>query len=125
MSLEFLTEVLREHARIEFRGSYAFTDLMKQIENIKAAAAEASRDHILIDCRSIEGTMTESEKFFVGSHIAEVFGNRLKAVALMPPGSVTKLGEMAAVNRGATFFVTESEEEALNWLNPQSLETGV
>lgn len=123
MSLEFVREVFPEYVRIEFRGSYTFSDLMKQIEKIKVAAAESVRENIFIDARSVEGKMTESEKFFVGSHIAEVFGSRLRAVCLMPEGYVTKLGEMAAVNRGAKFFVTESEEEALAWLNPKSKET--
>jgi len=123
MSLEFLTDVFPDHLRVEFRGSYTFADLIKQIEPIKNAANEARRDHILMDARSIEGRMSESEKFFVGSHIAEVFGGRRKAVALMPAGYVTKLGEMAAVNRGARFLAPESEEEALKWLNARPAET--
>jgi hypothetical protein len=122
MSLDFNREVFPEYVRIEFRGAYSFSDLMKQIEKIKAAAAESGRDNIFIDALSVEGRMTESEKFFVGSHIAEVFGSKLKAVCLMPEGYVTKLGEMAAVNRGARFFVTESKDEAMDWLVPKSQE---
>jgi hypothetical protein len=34
----------------------------------------------------------------------------------MPPTQITKLGEIAAVNRGARVFVTENEQEALRWL---------
>jgi len=91
---------------------------MKQIEIIKAQAEDARRDHIFIDARSINGRITESEKFFLGTHIAEVFGSRIKAVSLMPEGCITKLGEMAAVNRGARFMVTESQAEAFEWLLP-------
>jgi hypothetical protein len=123
MSLDFLVKVEPDYVQIDFTGEYTFSDLMKQIDRIRAEAENVDRDHVFIDARLISGQMTESEKFFLGSHIAEVFGVKLKAVAVMPTGHITKLGEMAAVNRGARFFVTESEEEALNWLVSKSFET--
>ena len=123
MSLEFSTEVLPDHIQIKLIGEYTFGDLMKNVEKMKDAADAADRKLMFIDARSIEGRMTESEKFFVGSHIAEVFGIRLKVVVLAPDGHVTKLGEMAAVNRGARFLATESEAEALEWLLPPRAQT--
>jgi len=123
MSLEFSTEVLPDHIQIKLTGEYAFGDLMKHVEIMKAAADAAGRNHMLIDARTIEGRMTESEKFFVGSHIAEVFGIRLKVAVLAPSGHVTKLGEMAAVNRGARFMATECQTEAIEWLLPPKAET--
>ncbi len=121
MSLDFVSKIEPDYIHIDFSGEYSFSELMKQIDRIRSEAERGDRDRVLIDARLIRGRMTESEKFFLGSHIAEVFGVKLKAVALMPSGHITKLGEMAAVNRGARFFVTESEEEALKWLNPDSV----
>ena len=118
MALELSKKVLPDHIRINVSGDYSFTDLMKQIEVVKMYAVEANRDHIFIDARSMNGRITESEKFFLGTQIAEVYGARIKVVSLMPEGCITKLGEMAAVNRGARFLVTESKTEAMEWLLP-------
>ena len=120
MALELSKNVLPDHIRFTFLGDYTFTDMMKQVEIIKMQAEEAERDHIFIDARSINGRPTESEKFFLGTHLAEVFGARIKAVSLMPEGCVTKLGEMAAANRGARFLVTESKTEAMEWQLPST-----
>ena len=117
MSLDLAVEVLPKFVQIELLGVYTFSELMAQVERFRAEAEKAGRNQILIDARSIEGKMTESEKFFVGTRIAEVFGARLKMAILAPKGHVTKMGEMAAINRGARLFVTESECEAIEWLD--------
>jgi hypothetical protein len=117
MGLDMATEVLPNYLRIELLGVYTFSELMEQVENFRSAAENAGRNQILIDARLVEGRMTESEKFFVGSRIAEVFGARLKMAVIAPSGNVTKMGEMAAINRGARLFVTECEAEAVEWLD--------
>jgi hypothetical protein len=125
MSLDIEVEVLPKFVQIELSGEYTFSDLMEQVEKFRSEADKASRNHILIDARSVQGKMTESEKFFVGTRIAEVFGARLKTAVIVPPGNVTKMGEMAAINRGARLFVTESEGEAIDWLErPSALGQG-
>ena len=116
MSLEIKVEVLPKYVQIELLGVYTFSDLIEKVEKFRSEADKANCNHILIDARSVEGKMTESEKFFVGTRIAEVFGARLKTAVIVPPGNVTKMGEMAAINRGARLLVTESEAEAMEWL---------
>jgi len=113
-------EVLPKYVQIELLGVYTFSELMQQVDRFRAEADNAGRNQILIDARTVEGKMTESEKFFVGTRIAEVFGARLKTAVIVPSGNVTKMGEMAAVNRGARLFVTESETEATEWLEKTS-----
>ena len=120
MSLDMSVEVLPKYVQIELLGVYTFSDLMQQVDRFRAEADNAGKNQILIDARSIEGRMTESEKFFVGTRIAEVFGARLRMAIIAPPGHVTKMGEMAAINRGARLFVTESEAEATEWLEKTS-----
>ena len=121
MSLDMSVEVLPKFVQIELLGVYTFSDLMEQVEKFRSEADAAGRNNLLIDARTVEGKMTESEKFFVGTRIAEVFGARLKTAVIVPPGNVTKMGEMAAINRGARLLVTESEGEALEWLEKQSV----
>lgn len=98
-------------------GKYDFSELFGFLERVKAKAGEVGRDHILIDSRRLEGQMTEAERFPGGQKIAEVFGSRFKVALLMPADGITKLGELAAVNRGARFLVTASEDDALEWLS--------
>ena len=116
MSLDMSVEVLPKYVQIELLGVYTFSDLMQQVDRFRSEADNAGRNQILIDARTVEGKMTESEKFFVGTRIAEVFGARLKTAVIVPQGNVTKMGEMAAINRGARLFVTESADEATEWL---------
>lgn len=116
MALEIISTVYDDHLKIDFAGSYDFLELMNHIDGMKKAASEADRELVLVDARKVEGRMTESEKFFAGAKIAEVCGPKLKMAAIIKLGEVTKLGEMAAVNRGARLLITESESEAIDWL---------
>jgi hypothetical protein len=123
MPLTITTESNAGELTVTFAGVYTFTELKDLIEVIKAAADRAGCDRALLDARDVAGQMTESEKFFVGSKIAEVFGSKLKAAIVMPPGDVTKMGEMAAVNRGARILVTESYDDAAAWLQNSRQQT--
>lgn len=116
MSFEVITTVLPEYIRVSASGVYSLVDLFEFIDQIKIEAEKAGRDRVLIDPTALEGRMTEADRFMTGRQIADVFGSRLKAACIMRAGEITKLGELTAVNRGARFFVTESETEALNWL---------
>jgi len=116
MTLDLQATVFSDHIRFNFTGDFVFLELMKHIETIKERASAASRNLALIDARGVVGFFSESEKFFAGAKIAEVFGSKLKAAVIARPGEVTKLGEMAALNRGARLLVTEDEAEAVEWL---------
>lgn len=116
MSLEVVTAVLPDYVRVAASGEYSLERMFEFIDRIKVEADTAGRDRVLIDPREVIGDMTEADRFMAGRRVAEVFGPRLKAACVMNPGKVTKLGELTAVNRGANFFVTESETEAVRWL---------
>src|SRR5688572_11680300 len=120
MSLEISVEVLPKYVQIELSGVYTFSDMMEGVEKFRFEADKAGRNQILLDTRSLEGRMTESEKFFCGTRMAEVFGARLKTAVIVAPGTLTKMGEMAGVNRGARLLVTESITEAMEWLEKPS-----
>ncbi len=116
MNLELETSVEPDFVRITVGGKYRFEEMFDFIELLRKTADQARRKVVLIDCRRVEGSMTEAERFQGGQKIAEVFGARLKAALLMPVDQITKLGELTAVNRGAKFLVTKCEDEAKDWL---------
>jgi hypothetical protein len=97
-------------------GSYAFDEMDEFLRFVRSEADKAERVRVLIDSSQIKGQMTEAERFQGGQMIADIFGHRLKLALIMPPGGVTKLGELTAVNRGARFLVTTSATEAETWL---------
>jgi hypothetical protein len=116
MAFEVVTAVEPEYVRITAFGEYSLEDLYSFIDQIKAEAEKAFRKTVLVDSRGVKGNMTDADRFFAGRRIAELFGSRLKAAVVMPENGVTKLGESVAVSRGAKLLVTESEQEALDWL---------
>ena len=116
MNCEEVIAVNEKFLRITTTGKYSFDELFGFIDRVKAEAERSKRKRVLIDSRQLDGKMTEAEKFQGGQRIAEVFGPRIRAAVLMPAENITKLGELAAVNRGAKFLVTDSETEAIDWL---------
>lgn len=116
MKYQAATIVEPEFLRIIATGEYYFEDLPVFVSFIKSEADKNDRSRVLIDCRSLSGGMSEGERFEGGVMIANIFGPKLRAALMLPPDFITKLGELAAVNRGAQFLVTSDEAEALQWL---------
>lgn len=116
MGLVVETNLFPEYLQIRLSGEYTFEEILSFVETSKKEAENAGRSRILVDARALSGTISESHKFFIGTRIAEVYGPMIKSVLIMKEGTVTKLGETVAVNRGARFFVSDSESEAIEWL---------
>ncbi len=117
MSFEIDKSVLPDHIRLTVSGVYSFDSLYEFIDLIRSTAESEKRKRILVDCRTLSGGMTEADRFRGGQRIAEVLGPRIRTAVVMPVGQVTKLGEMAARNRGAELLVTECIDEAEAWLS--------
>ena len=116
MSQEVTIAVEPDRLRVTMHGVYSFEKLFGFVDMVRTEVEKAGRRKVLIDCTAMEGKMTEADRFEGGLYVAKVFGPRIQAALVMPKGQVTKLGETAAVNRGAIFFATESMEEADQWL---------
>ena len=116
ISFEEIILVEPEYLRVTTIGKYAFDELFDFLERVKMESIKVGRDRILIDSRLLEGSMTEAERFQAGQKVAELFGSIFKVVVIMPADRITRLGELAAVNRGARFLLSTSEDEAVNWL---------
>lgn len=105
-----------EFVRVTTIGQYDFSELFPFLDRVRSLAEKEGRTQILIDSRALEGQMTEAERFAGGQKIAEIFGSRFSVALMMPGHTITKLGELTALNRGARFLVTACEDEALSWL---------
>lgn len=116
MGFKVVTTVESDYIRITVNDSYSFDRMFDFIEFVRIEADKAGRQRVLVDCSNLVGSMTEADRFQGGQRVAQVFGNRITAAVVMPKGQVTKLGELAAVNRGAKLLVTDSRAEAEEWL---------
>ena len=114
--LKFKTELHGEYLRIDVWGDFAFDAMMGLIDVFLAETRASDRTCLLVDCTQMKGHVTEPNKYFIAEKIAFTFRAAVKTALVMPEGKVTKLGEIVAVNRGAHFFVSDSEPEALKWL---------
>lgn len=116
MTFEVMTAVEPDRLKVTVHGSYSFDVVFGFIDTVRSEADKAGRQKVLMDCSRMEGHMTEVDRFEAGQYVARIFGARIHAALVMPKGEVTKLGEIAALNRGAVFFVTDSIDEAERWL---------
>lgn len=97
-------------------GDHSAAEMFAFIDNIKAEAVRNDSKRVLVDSFLYSTLMTEADKFTLGSHLAKTFGPRLKVAIMLPAEHISKLGELAAVNRGANLLVTSSEPDAIAWL---------
>ena len=116
MDYSVVSTVEPDHLRLMVTGELCPVRMFEFIDLVKSASEKAGRTKVLIDCSGMKGSMTETDRFHGGIRIAEVWGSTIQAALVMPEGQVTKLGEIAAANRGATLLVTESMAEAQEWL---------
>lgn len=116
MSFEVRREVFPEYFIMSASGEYSFETMLEHVDLIKQEADSLGLSRVLIDAANFTGKMNEAERFLGGQKIAEVFGSKLKAAMVLPENQITRLGETAAINRGAIFFVTSKKDEAVKWL---------
>ncbi len=116
MSFDVVTTKFPEYLLITNTGEFSLPALFEFIERVKREADAAGRSRVLVDSRAITGDLNDVDRFMGGQKSAEVFGSKIKLALMMPAKKITKMAELAAVNRGAKVLVTDSETEALAWL---------
>src|SRR5260221_10235052 len=109
MSFEIDSTVHADHVRVGATGDCSLPQIFEFIDAIKNIAVESGRDRVLIDIRSVEGMPSGADLFYSGERMAEIFSHKLKAAVLNRPERINKLGEMTAVNRGASVLVVSEE----------------
>lgn len=117
--MHYQTRSHDKYAHISATGEYDFRQLFSFIEHLKAETDRLGARRLLVDCSELQGQIPEVDRFEGGQKVAEVFGPFTQIALVLAPGTVTKLGELAAVNRGAHLLVTDDHAEAENWLTGQ------
>ena len=116
MNFNVVSAVQPDRLQLTVDGRFTPDLIFELIDHVRSAADTSDRKKVLVDCRESNVALTETDRFQSGVRVAEVFGSRYMLAVVMPEGQVTKLGEIAAVNRGARLLVTESIDEANSWL---------
>ena len=128
MSFNVSSTVYPDHVRVDATGDCSLPQVFEFIENVKNLVVEAGRRHVLIDIRGVKGSPSDTDLFYAGKQVADVFGSRFKIAIVHPSQRITSLGQMAAVNRGARVVVVPTEDEAFEWLlagNPNDIHGSV
>ena len=114
--MQYQTRSHENYADIAATGNYDFQQLFSFIDHLKSETERLRTKRLLVDCSELQGHIPEVDRFEGGQKIAEVFGPFTQIAIILAPGTVTKLGELAAVNRGARVMVTDDRHEAEDWL---------
>jgi hypothetical protein len=129
MSLEYKVVTGPDHLLISLSGRYESSDAPIASTQIIEACEKHQATKALIDVRSIEGSMSTMDRFYLGSifsmkYIKErVTGKippcRFAMVGHEPLVDPNRFGETVATNRGLAVKVFLKMEEAIAWLKTE------
>jgi len=108
-----------DHLYVELSEPYSLKLLLSTIHEVADHCQTDHLDKVLIDLRNMAGNPTIFDRFQLGIEIARTWRSSIKAAVIASPGIISRVGENAAVNRGARLFVTTSTAAALKWLEVQ------
>jgi hypothetical protein len=105
------------HLDVICEGAWESGAVTEMLISIKEHATQTSHNLILLNCFKVSAPIYEFDRFLAGKDVAEILGHRFKLAVLYPKNLINKFAENVAVNRGARFFVSFDEDEALEWLH--------
>lgn len=116
MPMQLKFKLKEKYLHVYATGKWT-TDAAKDvIQKIRKAADNNKLNLILIDCKNVTKPDSEMTRYNTGKAIASHLGHPIKTVVVIPIELINKFVENVAVNRGATFFVTDSNDDAIKWL---------
>lgn len=116
MPFEVTVTRLPEYVRYEAAGP---TSLKNFVDLLSFAGAETELYEdlkVLFDLRGVQGRLTSAEQILLGEVAAMKLPLVFKAASLVPVGEITRNSERAAISKGVTARIFDSESEALSWL---------
>ncbi len=116
MTYQIITAVEPEYIRVTASGENYKKEVFGFLDRVKEESEKAGKKRVLIDSLNFAEQMSDAERFHIGQKFSEIFGSRIKTAMLFPAEFTTRMGELAAINRGARLRVTECETDALEWL---------
>jgi len=105
-----------EYIYVEVNEPYSLKLLLSAIHEVADHCQTDHLDKVLIDLRKMAGNPTIFDRFQLGIEIARTWGSRIRAAAITSLPVMSRIGENAAVNRGATLLITTTMDAAMKWL---------
>ena len=96
--------------------SWTEANVKRVIDEAHGEAMKRGHVRLLFDLRNWLAPDRELTRFSGGLHLAKVLHPPFKVAAFGYPEAINKLGENAAVNRGALYQIFSDEQSALHWL---------
>ena len=104
------------YLEIGVAGEWSLDSLYELIDATRRETERTGLSRVLCDGRGMTGHPTEMARFKAGVRTAEVLGAKIRVALVSRPEIITRFGENAAVNRGASLKVFADPAEALAWL---------
>ena len=101
-------------------GRVSLNEAVELGKNIFDAASKRGLRRVLLDCVSVEGELSVTERFILGKTIVEYCETRsiaAKVAVIGNPPTVTGLGAQVAWNRGMLVETFSERQAAMDWLN--------
>ena len=115
--MEWIFQTETGYTLATFTGLRTYDRIIAFLEAARAHAARTQVFFYLFDLRDSQEGMSVADKYSLGIFLAEMFGARFRAVALLQRAQITGFLENVSRNRGAVQFrITHDEEEARQWL---------
>lgn len=116
MELHVSFKDAEEYLIARFEGKWPVDSVRDKVGDIAIEAEERGHTHILLDGRTVLAPITDFRRFLIGEEIAHAFRGQFKVAAVYSPELINKFAENTAVNRGASFIVLPTFDEAVSWL---------
>jgi hypothetical protein len=104
------------YLEIDVAGQWSLENLYGLVDALQRESGRHGCNCLLVNTGAMNGHPTQMMRFKAGVRAAEVLGEKIRVALVSPPDRVTKFGENAAVNRGASLRVVTDRAEALQWL---------
>jgi hypothetical protein len=110
------------HLRFDVEGRWRSGDALKLAYLVKAAAARARQDHVLIDLRRVATPPGAQGKFLICDRLRRALAPSTKVGLLATPGLVDTDGAPAGQGYCPDVALFDAECDALDWLRSNSCE---
>jgi hypothetical protein len=104
------------------RGDWEPDDVRDALVSMRDEAGRTGHTRILVDWRGVSAPRSEFHRFEAGRDVAEILRPPLRVATLGRPEVINRFAENAAVNRGASMFVSADEMRLRRWLLGDSVE---
>jgi hypothetical protein len=122
MATTWQMDVTEACVYVRVLGTYAGTD--ETIAGMSAIVEKCRATQcwrVLLDFTTMAGSISQLDRFLLGTRAARIWGQRLRVAILARPNENNHFFENVANNNGANVQVFEDREAALAWLRTSRL----